>query len=318
MPIFVRDAGQWREISSSTGGEVFLRDGTSYTNKTINNIYVKDSGTWQEVYSLFETTSFATISSSGQTTIAVPSNANAIHVQQAVGGGGGGTMGAGYDRAGGESSGGSGGSGAYVSDRVYTVTAGEQLTADVGGGGVPGNLSPGYNTSAASGGNTSLTGASAGTLFNLGSGGGSSNSTAGGGLLTATPGTAGALTTAGTSLSSGTTVDGLNITTFNSGVVGTFNSSGVGVVGATNGNCNGDQCVIYGANGAASYDGNVAGGLGDSGSGTGYNNATAGTLGSGGGAGAHRDITGTGGNYTGTNGAAGGVGQIVYRFLRIS
>ena len=46
--------------------------------------------------------------------------------------------------------------------------------------------------------------------------------------------------------------------------------------------------------------------------------ATAGTLGSGGGAGAHRDITGTGGNYTGTNGAAGGVGQIVYRFLRIS
>ncbi len=39
MPIFVKDAGQWREISSSTGGEVFLRDGTSYTNKTINNIY---------------------------------------------------------------------------------------------------------------------------------------------------------------------------------------------------------------------------------------------------------------------------------------
>ena len=165
MPIFVKDAGQWREISSSTGGEVFLRDGTSYTNKTINNIYVNDSGTWREAYSLFETTSFATISSAGQSTFIVPSNANAVHVQQAVGGGGGGFQGADYDKAGGESAGAGGASGGYVSDRVYTVTGGEQLTANVGASGAADTSGGRYSGSSSPGGTTSLSGATTGSIF---------------------------------------------------------------------------------------------------------------------------------------------------------
>ena len=182
MPIFVKDAGQWREISSSTGGEVFLRDGTSYTNKTINNIYVNDSGTWKEVYSLFETTSFATVSTAGSSQVSVPANANAIHIQQAVGGGSGGVtwveclmikleenQQVQLVEA----------SGAYISDRVYTVTGGEQLTLNVGAGGTSG----GYMLIVVlleAGGTTSLSGATTGSIFSLGGGGGASAS--GGGV----------------------------------------------------------------------------------------------------------------------------------------
>jgi hypothetical protein len=37
-----------------------------------------------------------------------------------------------YDKAGGESAGAGGGSGAYVSDKVFTVTEGETLTYSIG------------------------------------------------------------------------------------------------------------------------------------------------------------------------------------------
>ena len=50
MPIYVKDGGQWREIS-----QVYEHDGTSFTNQgTINNVYVKDGGSWREVFVLFE------------------------------------------------------------------------------------------------------------------------------------------------------------------------------------------------------------------------------------------------------------------------
>jgi hypothetical protein len=37
-------------------------------------------------------------------------------------------IGADYDKAGGESAGAGGGSGSYISDKIFTVTAGETLT----------------------------------------------------------------------------------------------------------------------------------------------------------------------------------------------
>ena len=55
MTVFVKDGGSFREIS-----ELFVRDGTSYTNKTITNAYVKDSGSWREIYTLFTATSYVT------------------------------------------------------------------------------------------------------------------------------------------------------------------------------------------------------------------------------------------------------------------
>jgi|TARA_R110002073_G_scaffold76448_1_gene185625 hypothetical protein len=308
MPIFVKDAGQWREISSSTGGEVFLRDGTSYTNKTINNIYVKDNGTWREVYSLFETTSFVTVSTAGSSQISVPANANAIHIQQAVGGGAGGVHGADYDKAGGESGGTGGGSGAYISDRVYSVVGGEQLTINVGASGSAGNSPPNYNVSAGSGTVTNLSGGSTGLLFSLAGGGGGSAS--GGGVqgpLRSNSPSSGGTATLGSSLSSGTTVDGLNITTFNSGPNNTFNSGGAGVAGVTGTNCGGDNCTVAGGNGADSYNGNINGGSGGPNGNTG---GSVGTQGSGGGGG--------GAEPGSSNGAVGGVGEMVYRFLRIA
>ena len=47
---YVKDGGAWREVT-----EFFIRDGTSFTNKTVTNIFVKDSGNWREVFTLFET-----------------------------------------------------------------------------------------------------------------------------------------------------------------------------------------------------------------------------------------------------------------------
>ena len=74
---------------------------------------------------------------------------NAIHFQFAVGGGSGGVGGAHYDKAGGESAGAGGSSGAYISDKVFTVTGGETLTVTAGAGGTAsGN---GYNETAGSG-----------------------------------------------------------------------------------------------------------------------------------------------------------------------
>ena len=51
MPIYVKDGGTWREISSSAGTQLYVRDSTSFTNKTITNAYVKDGGgQYQSIY----------------------------------------------------------------------------------------------------------------------------------------------------------------------------------------------------------------------------------------------------------------------------
>ena len=72
MTTYVNDNGTWREISN-----LYVHDGTSFTNKTIDNAYVNDSGTWREVFTLFTTTAYSAATGN----IAVPSGANAIHFQ---------------------------------------------------------------------------------------------------------------------------------------------------------------------------------------------------------------------------------------------
>ena len=302
MAIYVKDGGSWREISSDTG-QLYVHDGTSFTNKLITNAYVKDSGVWREIYTLFETTSF----SSTTGTVAVPQNANALHVQFAVGGGAGGVMGAQYDKAGGESGGTGGGSGAYISDKVFTVTGGENLTITAGAAGSKGTGS-GYNVTAGNGGTTSISGSSTGSLFSLTGGVGGSGTGGGvqGPLRSNNPSSGGSATISGTVLTSGTTIDGLNITSFTSGHVGTFNQSGNGVAGVTGTNCSGDNCHVNGGTGAASYNGNVAGGTPGSPDSTPGGD---GTRGSGGGGGGAENVT---------QGGDGGAGEVNYRFLRMT
>jgi hypothetical protein len=304
MPIYVKDGGTWREISSDAGTQLYVRDSTSFTNKTITNAYVKDGGSWRTTFTLFDTTGYQTTTGS----VAVPANANAIHVQYAVGGGSGGVKGAEYDKAGGESAGAGGASGGYISDKVFTVTGGETLTITAGTAGAASTGSA-YNTTAGSGSATSITGSSSGSLFSLAGGTGGSGTGGGvqGPLRSNNASVGGAATISGTVLTTGTTVDGLNITTFTSGPVGTFNSNGSGTAGTNPDNCSGDNCQIAGGTGGSSYagPGAVSGGTGAPAGGSG----SAGTRGSGGGG---------GGAQPQSNGSDGGAGELNYRFMRIA
>ena len=278
--------------------------------------------------------SFTTLS--GNSTATVPTGANAMHVQFAVAGGGGGCGGADYDSVGGESAGAGGGSGAYISDKVFAVTAGETITFTVGAAGTgvdisaqlaaqtPGSRASVFNSSlnqiAGPGGNTTASGSSTGTIFSLTGGGGASgtNGDVAGPLRANTPGTAGAATVATGLTGTFTNASnvGTNMTTLTSGPVGTFNDSGAGAVGSNNGNCSGDNCRIGGSTGAASYDGNISGGTGGSSSGNGTPGG-AGTRGSGGGGGAAQvTFPASAGSSGSTDGGNGGAGEIKFRFIR--
>ena len=302
---YVKDGGAWREVS-----EFFIRDGTSFTNKTVTNIFVKDSGNWREVFQLFTASAFSTLTS-GQT-IAVPALANAVHIKNAVGGGGGSMNGLGYDKGGGEQGGRGGGSGAYISDKVFAVTGGETLTAIIGdGGGAGTNSSFNYSASAGNGGPTSLSGSTSNQLFSLGGGGGASYSGGyvQGPLATQTSGSAGSATINATAITTFTTTGGLTQgdSSFAQGRAGSFNSGGSGAQGfpqtgpSQAPSCGGDNCGISGADGAPSYNGQVTGGAGG-GSGS---SGTAGTFGAGGGGGGKE-----------ASGASGGDGEITLRFIR--
>jgi len=251
------------------------------------------------------------LTTAGSVTTAVPTGANALHIIAAVGGGGGGHQGGEYDKAGGESAGGAGASGGYISDKVFSVTAGETLTLVVGSGGNNGVGS--YSGSAGDGGTTSVTGSTSGSLFTLtgGTGGGITGSvTVFGPLRTNFAGTAGTATISGTVRTSNTFVetDGttININTLNGGPVGTFNQHGNGANGTNPGNCSGDNCQITGGVGGASYNGTIAGGAGGVASSSSGGNGTRGSGGGGGGA-----------QFT-TLGGTGGTGEIRYRFLAVS
>jgi len=277
-----------------------------------DEIYAKVSGTWELVFAAFEATSFATLSS-GSGTFSVPQGANAIHVQAGVGAGGGAMRGIDYDKAGGESAGAGGGSGGFVSDKIFSVTEGETISYSIGSGGANGTGT--YSGSAGSGTNTTLSGSTSGSLFTLNGGGGASASGGGvqGPLRSNTAGTAGSNTISGSVITSGNfrDSDGTTkaVTTNTSGPTGTFNDNGNGAVGGNNGNCGGDNCQIGGSTGAASYSGNVAGGAGSPvGTST---NGSAGTRGSGGGGGGAQYGPGS------TQGGPGGAGEVKYRFLRV-
>jgi hypothetical protein len=251
------------------------------------------------------------ITSPGSITTTVPTGANAIHIIAAVGGGSGGVMGADYDKAGGESAGAGGASGAYISDKVFSVTAGETLTLVVGAGGAPGG-GTGYSSTAGNGGNTTASGSTSGALFTLtgGTGGSGTGATVFGPLRTNTSSVAGTATISGTVRTSNTFVetDGttININTLNGGPVGTFNSHGNGQAGTNPGNCSGDNCTITGGSGGASYNGTISGGAGGVPS---SSNGGNGTRGSGAGGGGASNVT---------LGGTGGDGEIRYRFLAVS
>ena len=262
-------------------------------------------------------TSFVELTS-GTDTFSVPDGYNAIHIQYAVGGGGGAAGGIGYDKADGESAGAGGGSGAYVSDKIFSVIEGETITYSIGSGGAPGNQTANFGQPrvADPGTNTTLSGSTAGSIFTLGAGGGASGTGGGvqGPLRTNTAGTAGSATISGSVITSGNfrDSDGVTkaVTTNTSGPVGTFNQSGNGAAGDNNGNCGGDNCQIAGSDGADSYAGNISGG---NGCGIGGPAATAGTRGSGGGGGGAQNI-----GSTGETAFAGGNGEVKYRFLRVN
>jgi len=269
---------------------------------------------------LLPATSFITIAATTSTNV-VPLGYNAIHIQAAVGGGGGAMSGADYDKAGGESAGAGGGSGGYISDKIFTVIAGETLTFVAGSGGAPLNGNPQkLNGSAFPGTATTLSGSTTGSIFSLTGGGGSSGLGGGGQgpIRTNTAGTAGVTTISGTAITSGKYNNSgvvVSVTTNTSGPVGTFNQAGNGAVGGISGsnNCGGDNCQIGGSPGAPSYAGNIAGGAGSP---IGQNiNGQPGTRGSGGGGGGAQ--YGNQGFGACTSGAAGGNGEIKYRFLQV-
>ena len=194
--------------------------------------------------------SFATVSS-GTATFSIPTGYNAIHIQAAVGGGGGSIKGADYDKAGGESQGPGGGSGAFISDKIFSVAAGETMTYVVGAGGAANNSGNQFSLSASDGTSTTLSGSSTGALFTLGGGGGSSGLNGGvkGPLRSNTAGLAGSASGIATAITSGSFVETdntvQNVTSNTSGPVGTFNQSGNGAVGDITGNGNCGGCLLY-------------------------------------------------------------------------
>jgi len=280
---FAKVSGVWKRVTRLYGK-------VSGTWEEADEGYAKASGTYELTHVSFAATSYTT-RGVGSGSISVPAGANAIHIQYAVGGGGGATGGISYDKAGGESSGPSGGSGAYISDEIYSVTAGASYSYAVGGGGAAGNQTPnfGHPKIASAGGQTNIN-----SLFTLGAGGGASLTGGGvqGPLASGTAGSAGGITRSGTKLTSGSYLDSSytlrELNNSNSDLKGgpraTFNTGGNGSAGVWNGNCGGDNCRINGSNGASSYAGSVSGGAGGSSSGSGTGGGT-GTRGSGGGGG---------------------------------
>lgn len=268
--------------------------------------------------SLFKATDFTTLTSNSTAT--VPTGANAIHIQQAVGGGSSGVNGGVYDKSGGESSGAGGGSGAYISDKIFSVSAGETITFTVGAGG-SGNTGSNPNFVGVDGADTVISGSSTGSIATLGgstAGGssGGSNSPNVGPLRTnydSIGGTATVITsvTSGNFIESNGTVEPISNSTasLRGGELGQFDQSGNGEAGGPGANCSGDNCIAPAGDGGNSYNGNVVGGT----KGNSSDQPTAGTQGSGGGGGVARFPP----NGNLSTGADGGDGEIIYRFIQV-
>ena len=65
MAMYVKDGGDWRilDTSGDNPDQLYCRDSTSFTNKTVLNGYVKTGGAWKEFYNIFEITSFENLTS---------------------------------------------------------------------------------------------------------------------------------------------------------------------------------------------------------------------------------------------------------------
>ena len=243
---YVRNSSAFQQAN-----QIFVN--VSGTYQEVNEAYANVSGTYKLIFSAFEATSFVTLSS-GSGTFTVPDNANAIHIQAAVGGGGGAAGGADYDKAGGESAGAGGGSGAYVSDKIFSVTEGETLTYSIGSGGSGGNQTSNFKQ-------PRMQVMVHQQLYQVQVQDLYSHlvevedlqvqvEVCKGPLRTNTAGTPGSATVS-SSVSTGTfrDSDGVtkNVNTNTSGPAGTFNDSGDGATGSLSGsgNCGGDNCRIW-------------------------------------------------------------------------
>lgn len=270
--------------------------------------------------SLFKATEYTTLTT--PSTEVVPDGANAIHIQQAVGGGSTGVGAGEYDKSGGESAGAGGGSGAYISDKIFTVVPGETITFTVGAGG-SGQTGSNPNFVGVDGEDTTVVGSSTGNVAILGgsvaggsSGGSSSPNT--GPLRTNYQATGGTATlqssiTSGNFIEEDGTVETISPSTssLSQGIVGVFDSSGNGVAGPNGNNCGGDDCQVDGSVGGDSYDGNTSGGA--AGIASGQVVGQAGGTGAGGGGSAYNR-----GNQAGVgNAGAGGDGEIIYRYIKV-
>ncbi len=279
--------------------------------------------------SFAEPGSFTTITSS--TTAVVTAGANAILINQAVGGGGEGLNGLGYDRSGVESSGPGGGAGGFVSEKVFNVTAGETITFTIGAGGSGKASNSSYSSNsgygagfltsfgilwgdtsdAVSGGTTTVSGSSTGTLITLAGGSGATNG--GGGVQgpkrTQGAGSGGGATINGTALTSGTTSGGTAVSSFaNSSGSGGTGVGGNAVNNSAGNHFNGDNTNEAGGNGGASNF--QAGGTGSSSGST--SPGGNGSEGSGGGGGSAL------GNIARSLGGQGGAGFVSFKFLQVN
>ena len=247
-----------------------------------------------------------TFSTTGSCTWAVPTGVSSVRALVIGGGGGGGA-----------DNGGGGGAGGYVTDTSFAVTAGTDVTVEVGSGGLGG---PGSYYTGLTGGRSVFS-----TLVARGGGGGGSiDNTAGldggsaGGRAANRGGSAQAAT------ATGSPAQGNDGGAKNNGGFGGGGGGGAGAAGSNGGsNIGGNGGVgrqnditgtnsYYAGGGGGGGDNNTAGtgGNGGGGAGSTIGNVapTAGTDGRGGGGG------GAGGNVAGGIGASGGSGIVIIRY----
>ena len=82
---YLKVSGAWKQVN-----EAFYKSSGSW--KEIQEAWIKVGGSWKQFYTAFVATAFSTETSN--TSITVPTGANAIHIQAAAGGGASGVSGA--------------------------------------------------------------------------------------------------------------------------------------------------------------------------------------------------------------------------------
>jgi hypothetical protein len=279
-----------------------------------------------------------TITTPGTTTATVPAGANTLYVIRAVGAGGEGLNGLGYDRCGAESSGPGGGAGAHIKSHFFAVSAGETITFTVGAGGSgiasnssyssdsgysAGNLTGfgivwGDSSDADDGEATTISASSTGALVTVNGGQGATNDgqgvVANGAIRGQGVGVGGTVGTVATPRSSGSYVvsgSTINITSITG--VNTSAAGGDGTGGNATNNQPGNHFGGDNSNGAGGSGGDSIANSGGAGAASGSTaGGSDGAFGSGGGGGAAL------GNISHSLGGEGGDGMIEYWFLQVN